>query len=130
MKNESIEAERAMAALFNGLTRIERMALLGRLEMAGASIYRALAEGEQNAKAREALLGAADNEGKNGALLRPMSTPRTSCEKCGNEIAQAGDGLACSFQCTFCDPCAAELKLVCLNCGGPLESRRELQARL
>ena len=130
MKNESIEAERAMAALFNGLTRLERMALLGRLEMAGASIYRALAEGEQNPKAREALLGAADNEGKNGALLRLMSTAKERCEACGNAIAQAGDGLACSFQCTFCEPCATELKLVCPNCGGALAARRKLQSRL
>jgi hypothetical protein len=130
MKNESIEAERAMAALFNGLTRIERMALLGRLEMAGASIYRALAEGEQNAKAREALLGAADNEGKNGALLRLMSTAKERCEKCGTAIAQAGGGFACTFQCTFCEPCAAGLKMACPNCGGPLAPRRELQSRL
>jgi hypothetical protein len=128
MKNG--EAERAMAALFDGLTRIQRMALLGRLEMAGASIYQTLAEGEQNAKAREALLGAADNEGKNGALLQLMSTPKASCEKCGNAIAQADDGFACSFQCTFCEPCAAELKLVCPNCGGTLAPRLELQSRV
>ena len=127
MKN--VEAERAMAALFDGLTRIERMALLGRLEMAGASIYRALAEGEQNAKAREALLGAADNEGKNGALLRLMSTAKDRCENCGNAIAEAGDGLACSFQCTFCEACAAELKSVCPNCGGALAPRWELQSQ-
>ena len=119
-----------MAALFNGLTRMQRMALLARLEVAGGALYRGLAADEKNAKAREKLLAAAEDEEKNGGLLRLMSTPKDRCEKCKKQLAQAIDGTACSFQCTFCDECAAALKSVCPNCSGALESRATLQARI
>ena len=75
--------EQQLAALFEGLTRVERFELLGRLEHAGAAIYRALAAGETNLKAREALLSAALDEEKNGNLLHLMSNAKDSCEKCG-----------------------------------------------
>ena len=130
MANQISDAERAMAALFNGLTRLQRMALLARLEVAGGSLYRGLAADEQNPKAREKLLAAAQDEEKNGELLRLMSTPKDRCEKCERSFATATDGNACSFQCTFCDDCAATLKSICPNCSGALESRATLQARL
>jgi hypothetical protein len=57
-----MKPEAQMAALFEGLTRIEQLALLGRLEMAGGQLYRRLAADEQNIKAREALLQAAGDE--------------------------------------------------------------------
>jgi hypothetical protein len=112
-----------MAALFEGLSRTQQMALLGRLEMTGAAVYRAFAKEEKNSKAREALLEAAKDEEKNGNLLRLMTTPKDKCEKCEKAIPVAGDGVSCSFQCTFCDDCGAVLKSVCPNCGGALESR-------
>lgn len=112
-----------MAALFDGLTRRERMALLGRLEMAGGAIYRALAIEESNSKAREALLKAAEDEEKNGRMLKLMTTAKTECEKCHRPMTSPTQGRACSFQCTFCDDCAGALNLVCPNCGGALETR-------
>ena len=121
--------EQAMAALFAGLTRMQRMALLGRLEAAGAGLYRALAADETNGKAKAMLLDAAGNEEKNGGLMQLMSTPKGGCEKCGKPLAAPADGQACSFQCTFCDDCARALEAACPNCGGALESRRALQAR-
>jgi len=130
MPNQVSEAERAMVALFDGLTRMQRMALLARLEVAGGGLYRALAADEQNLKAREKLLAAADDEEKNGALLRLMSTTKDRCEKCERTLLQPADGTACSFQCTFCDDCTAALKSTCPNCGGALESRATLQARM
>jgi hypothetical protein len=130
MSNQMSEAERAMVALFDNLTRMQRMALLARLEVAGGGLYRALADDEQNLKAREKLLAAADDEEKNGALLRLMSTPKDRCEKCERALPQPADGTACSFQCTFCDDCAATLKSICPNCGGALESRATLRARM
>jgi len=33
----------------------------------------------------------------------------------------------CSFECTFCTACAAELKDVCPNCGGELVARPRRQ---
>ena len=129
MENRPVEPEQAMAALFEGLTRLQRIALLGRLETAGAELYRALAADEKNAKAREMLLDAAGNEEKNGGLMKLMSTPKDKCEKCGNALSRSSDGVACSFQCTFCDDCGTGLQRVCPNCAGALESRRTLEAR-
>jgi hypothetical protein len=74
--------EERMAALFDGLSRIERIALLGRLEKAGGQLYRALAVQEKNAKARKAFLNAAEDEDRNGNLLALMSSPKGKCEKC------------------------------------------------
>jgi len=129
MENRPVLPEEAMAALFAGLTRMQRMALLGRLEAAGAGLYRALAADETNAKAKAMLLDAAGNEEKNGSLMQLMSTAKPQCEKCGKALAASSDGQACSFQCTFCDDCARALAAVCPNCGGALASRHALQAR-
>jgi uncharacterized protein len=129
MSKQISDAERALASLFEGLTRMQRMALLARLEVAGGGLYRALAAEEHNVAAREKLLAAAGDEEKNGGLLRLMSTPKDRCQKCERALAQATEGLACSFQCTFCDACADALKSICPNCGGALESRATLQAR-
>lgn len=123
MSSEKVSPERAMATLFDGLTRRERMALLGRLEMAGGAIYRALATEERNSKAREALLKAAEDEERNGGLLKLMTTAKTDCEKCHRPLTSTTEGRACSFQRTFCDDCAGTLNLVCPNCGGALETR-------
>ena len=123
MTRDQLSPQRAMAALFEGLNRRERMALLGKLELAGGTIYRALAAEEKNLKAREALLKAAQDEERNGALLIGMTTAKTACEKCQRPLPVASDGSACSFQCTFCDDCTRALNLVCPNCNGPLEPR-------
>jgi uncharacterized protein len=123
MSKENISPERAMGALFEGLGRRERMALLGRLEIAGGTIYRALAAEEKNVKARAALLKAAEDEERNGALLTGMTTAKTACEKCPRPLPNVNEGYACSFQCTFCDDCAKALSRVCPNCGGELTAR-------
>lgn len=122
MGDTTTQAEQAMAALFDGLSRREQLALLGRLERAGGGIYRALAASERNVKARAKLLAAADDEERNGALATSMGTLKGECEKCSRKLAPAS-GHACSFQCTFCDACAEGLAKVCPNCGGALEPR-------
>ncbi len=121
MARHDLSPEQVMASLFVGLSRHERMALLGRLESAGARIYRALAAEERNAKAREALLKAADREEENGGLLRLMTTPKDKCEKCGNAPSARSEARVCSFQCTFCADCAGAMNHLCPNCGGALE---------
>ncbi len=123
MSNDKISPERTMAALFDGLGRQAQMALLGRLEKAGGTIYRALAAEEKNLKARESLLNAAADEERNGALLIRMTTAKTECEKCHRPLPVVSEGYACTFQCTFCQDCARALNLVCPNCRGPLEPR-------
>lgn len=50
---------------------------------------------------------------------------RPNCECCDRDLApdQAG-AMICSFECTFCGPCAKDrLKGRCPNCGGELVAR-------
>jgi hypothetical protein len=45
------------------------------------------------------------------------------CEKCREQLPPAGMAKICSYECTFCEKCAAEMKNVCPNCGGELVQR-------
>lgn len=65
----SPSAEEQLAGLFNGKTVAEQQALLGRLERAGAGLYRAWAEAESDPERRDALLEAARREEENAELL-------------------------------------------------------------
>lgn len=53
-----------------------------------------------------------------------MLAMRPDCERCGRDLPadQAGAAI-CSFECTFCAPCAGELAGTCPNCGGDLQLR-------
>lgn len=48
---------------------------------------------------------------------------RSSCEKCGAALAQDGAARICSYECTFCAPCAEGMNQTCPNCGGELVRR-------
>jgi hypothetical protein len=48
---------------------------------------------------------------------------RTECERCGAELSPEGDAVICSYECTFCKPCAEQMDYVCPNCRGELVSR-------
>ena len=48
---------------------------------------------------------------------------RNRCERCGAALAADGEAAICSFECTFCISCAAQLAHVCPNCGGELVRR-------
>jgi uncharacterized protein len=123
MSDKIIPPEQVMASLFRGLNRREQMALMSKLEIAGGAVYRALAAGESNTLAREKLLKAAEDEERNGGLLKLMTTPKDKCEKCDASLADPTTGNACSFQCAFCDPCAAAMNHICPNCSGTLSPR-------
>ncbi len=58
-----------MAGLFEGLSRDETKQLLAALERSGAAVYNSLAEDEQDADAKAALLSAADREIENAEVL-------------------------------------------------------------
>lgn len=68
-----LEAQRSeqetLAAMFADKPRDQQKELLARLERAGAATYRALADGEHDAAAKEALLAAARREEQNAELL-------------------------------------------------------------
>jgi len=48
---------------------------------------------------------------------------RTVCERCGAGLTAEGAAVICSYECTFCNECAAALEHVCPNCGGELVPR-------
>jgi uncharacterized protein len=50
---------------------------------------------------------------------------RPACESCGKNLPpHAADAMICSYECTFCEPCARDvLHNVCPNCGGNFERR-------
>jgi hypothetical protein len=52
-----------------------------------------------------------------------MLEMRATCERCEASLDEAGDARICSFECTFCVPCADEMSSVCPNCGGELVAR-------
>jgi uncharacterized protein len=48
---------------------------------------------------------------------------RSECERCGAELRLDGEAYICTFECTFCASCVAELAHICPNCGGELVRR-------
>ncbi len=48
---------------------------------------------------------------------------RTTCERCDVALAQDGDAVICSYECTFCSACGDAMELVCPNCRGELVPR-------
>jgi len=52
-----------------------------------------------------------------------MLEMRTACERCGTSLAKDEVAFICSYECTWCEKCAAELANVCPNCGGELVRR-------
>lgn len=53
-----------------------------------------------------------------------MLEMRPDCERCGEHLpADVPGAFICSFECTFCSPCAGELDERCPNCGGELLDR-------
>ena len=48
---------------------------------------------------------------------------REQCERCGAGLAEDGDALICSYECTFCRACGEATAFVCPNCGGELLAR-------
>jgi hypothetical protein len=49
---------------------------------------------------------------------------RTKCEKCETDLpADSTQAVICSFECTFCADCGAEMNGRCPNCSGELVRR-------
>ena len=48
---------------------------------------------------------------------------RTTCERCAAALTADGAAFICSYECTFCAGCSAELGHDCPNCGGELVRR-------
>ena len=53
-----------------------------------------------------------------------MLEMRATCERCERELpADTTDARICSYECTFCAHCAADMRDTCPNCGGELLPR-------
>ena len=53
-----------------------------------------------------------------------MLDMRPDCERCGTDLpADEPGAFICSFECTYCAPCAEALDDRCPNCGGELMDR-------
>jgi uncharacterized protein len=48
---------------------------------------------------------------------------RGRCERCSTSLRTDAEAFICSFECTFCASCAAELAETCPNCTGELVPR-------
>ncbi len=48
---------------------------------------------------------------------------RESCERCAAGLPHGAEAFICSYECTFCAGCSAELERICPNCGGELVLR-------
>ncbi|MEQ9143684.1 MAG: DUF1272 domain-containing protein [Parvibaculaceae bacterium] len=52
-----------------------------------------------------------------------MLEMKETCEKCDVPTPREGPARICSFECTFCAPCADDMDDTCPNCGGELVAR-------
>ena len=52
-----------------------------------------------------------------------MLEMKPACEKCEAPTPKDGAAEICSFECTFCPPCAGAMDHRCPNCGGELVRR-------
>lgn len=52
-----------------------------------------------------------------------MLDMRDTCERCRRTLALDGPAMICSYECTFCTTCCAEMAGVCPNCSGTLVLR-------
>ncbi|WP_353542572.1 DUF1272 domain-containing protein [Deinococcus xinjiangensis] len=52
-----------------------------------------------------------------------MLKMKAACERCRANLAPDGAAMICSFECTFCSACAAQMQQRCPNCGGELVRR-------
>ncbi len=53
-----------------------------------------------------------------------MLEMRPNCERCDRDLeAFEAGACVCSFECTFCAPCATQMEHNCPNCGGELVAR-------
>jgi len=48
---------------------------------------------------------------------------RPECERCLKKLNQNEAAYICTYECTFCPDCTAEMQHVCPNCGGELVQR-------
>lgn len=54
---------------------------------------------------------------------------KPACEKCDVALPHDASAFICSYECTFCGDCTAQMAHTCPNCGGELVARPRRQER-
>jgi len=54
---------------------------------------------------------------------------KSACMKCEDALIDMGTAYICSYECTFCTPCARDVNHICPNCGGELLRRPRRQPK-
>jgi len=57
-----------------------------------------------------------------------MLEMKKECLDCSSELNDKSDAYICSYECTYCEPCAGKVEFVCKNCGGDLQKRPQRDA--
>ena len=52
-----------------------------------------------------------------------MLKMKKKCERCAAPLLLDGEAFICSFECSFCAACSAEMDNICPNCSGELRLR-------
>jgi hypothetical protein len=53
---------------------------------------------------------------------------KPDCERCRKPLGFADEAYICSYECTFCGDCSAQMESICPNCGGELVRRPHRKA--
>jgi len=48
---------------------------------------------------------------------------RPECERCLKKLEHRDEAYICTYECTYCPDCTAEMEHVCPNCSGELVRR-------
>lgn len=57
-------------------------------------------------------------------------TMKTTCERCRTHLRPDSPAAICSYECTYCEPCAQAVYHVCKNCAGELQPRPKRLTRI
>lgn len=58
-----------------------------------------------------------------------MLEMKGQCLKCEGQLVQDGEAYICSYECSYCGPCAKGMEMVCPNCRGELVIRPRRMAK-
>ncbi len=65
--------------------------------------------------------------GSCGQIWRVLEM-RGECERCQTILGDDAHAMICSYECTFCAPCASHMDGICPNCAGELVARPRRKA--
>ena len=52
-----------------------------------------------------------------------MLEMKSECLACGGKLDNTSEAMICSYECSYCVPCATKQNKICKNCNGELKPR-------